>query len=60
MNPMPKAKLMEEILEEVIEHGTEEILPVMQILLNFAMKQEHSQYLKAEPWLIGRIGTRRC
>jgi len=50
MNPMPKAKLLEEILEEVIENGTEAILPVMQTLLNFAMKQERIQYLRAEPY----------
>ena len=50
MNPMPKAKLLEEILEEVLENGTEAILPVMQTLLNFAMKQERIQYLHAEPY----------
>jgi len=50
MNPVAESKLFEELLEEVIEHGTEGILPVMQLLLNFAMKQERSQYLKAEPY----------
>ncbi len=50
MNPVAESKLFEELLEEVIENGTEGILPVMQMLLNFAMKQERSQYLKAEPY----------
>jgi len=50
MNPVAESKLLEELLEEVIENGTEGILPVMQMLLNFAMKQERSQYLKAEPY----------
>ena len=50
MNPVAESKLFEELLEEVIENGTEGILPVMQLLLNFAMKQERSQYLKAEPY----------
>jgi putative transposase len=50
MNPEPKAKLLEEILEAVIENGTEGILPIMQTLLNFAMQEERSQYLKAEPY----------
>lgn len=50
MNPMPKAKLLEEILEEVIENGTESILPIMQTLLNFAMQEERSQFLRAEPY----------
>ena len=50
MNPMPKAKLLEEILEEVIENGTEAILPIMQTLLNFAMQEERSQFLQAEPY----------
>ena len=50
MNPVAESKLLEELLEEVIENGTEGILPVMQLLLNFAMKQERSQYLKAEPY----------
>ena len=50
MNPGAESKLFEELLEEVIENGTEGILPVMQMLLNFAMKQERSQYLKAEPY----------
>ena len=50
MNQVAESKLFEELLEEVIENGTEGILPVMQMLLNFAMKQERSQYLKAEPY----------
>jgi transposase-like protein len=50
MNPVLESKLLEELLEEIIVNGTEAILPVMQLLLNFAMKQERSQYLKAEPY----------
>jgi putative transposase len=50
MNQVAESKLFEELLEEVIENGTEGILPVMQMLLNFAMKRERSQYLKAEPY----------
>ena len=44
MNPVSESKLLEELLEEVIENGTEAILPVMQTLLNFAMKQERSNF----------------
>ena len=50
MNPMPKTKLLEEILEEVIENGTEAILPIMQTLLNYAMQAERSQFLRAAPY----------
>ena len=50
MNPVSESKLLDELLEEVIENGTEAILPVMQTLLNFAMKQERSNYLQAEPY----------
>jgi len=50
MNPMPKTKLPEEILEEVIENGTEAIMPIMQTLLNFAMQAERSQFLRAAPY----------
>ncbi len=34
----------------LIKSGTEAILPVMQTLLNFAMKQGRTQYLQAEPY----------
>lgn len=42
MNPQTESKLLEDLMKEIIENGTEAILPVMQVLLNFAMKQERS------------------
>jgi len=50
MNPVTESKIFNELMEEIIENGTEAILPVMQILLNFAMKQERSGFLKAQPY----------
>lgn len=50
VNPQSKSIIFEELLEEIIENGTDAILPVMQTLLNFAMKNERSQFLQAEPY----------
>lgn len=50
MNPVSESKLLEELLEEIIEKGTDAILPVMQTLLNFAMQQERSDFLQAGPY----------
>ena len=50
MNPIKEAKDFGSILETVIEQGLDGILPAMKLLLDFAMKQERSQFLKASPY----------
>lgn len=50
MNPVSEAKEFESIMETVIEQGLDGILPAMKLLLDFAMKQERSQYLQAAPY----------
>jgi putative transposase len=57
VNPQSKSTVLDELLEEIIENGTDAILPVMQTLLNFAMKNERSQFLQAEPYQ--RVEARR-
>jgi len=50
MNPRNEAKETSPILEAIIANGLEGVLPAMRLLLNFAMQQERSQFLGAEPY----------
>lgn len=50
MNPIEKTTAFEEIMEEVIRQGTDGILPVMKMILDFAMRQERAEFLKAGPY----------
>ncbi len=50
MNPDPKNSVTREILEELIEEGTEAFREVLEKLFNLAMRLERSEYLQAEPY----------
>lgn len=50
MNPIEKSTAFEEIMEEVIDNGTDGILPAMKLLFDFAMRQERVEFLKAAPY----------
>jgi len=50
MNPVTKTKEIDSILETVIDQGLDGILPAMKLLFDFAMQQERSEFLKAEPY----------
>lgn len=50
MNPDPEESVPREILEELIEEGTEAFRQVLEKLLNLAMQLERSQFLRAEPY----------
>jgi len=50
MNPVTETKEFDRILETVIAQGFDGILPAMKLLLDFAMQQERSQFLKASPY----------
>ena len=50
MNPIEKTTAFEGIMEEVIDNGTDGILPAMKLLFDFAMQQERASFLKADPY----------
>lgn len=50
MIPDPESRVPRELLEELIEQGTEAFREVMQTLLNEAMKPEREKFLGAGPW----------
>ncbi|HSR52814.1 MAG TPA: transposase, partial [Acidobacteriota bacterium] len=50
MIPDPESRVPRQLLEELIEQGTEAFREVMQTLLNEAMKLEREQFLGAGPW----------
>ena len=53
-----KSKLIEQIIQELIGHGSEGVKPVLELLFNNAIKVEREQFLKAgahertDAWLI--------
>ena len=57
MNPDLKASIAEEVVEELMEEGTEAFRSVLEMLFNVAMRIEQSDYLGAEPY--ERSDTRR-
>ena len=57
MNPDLKASIAEEVVEELMEEGTEAFRSVLEKLFNVAMRIERSDYLGAEPY--ERSDTRR-
>ena len=57
MNPDLKASIAEEVVEELMEEGTEAFRSVLEKLFNVAMRIEQSDYLGAEPY--ERSDTRR-
>ena len=50
MNPDPKESLPREILEELMEEGTEAFRNVLEKLFNLAMEMERSEFLGAGPY----------
>jgi transposase-like protein len=50
MNLSNETKAFEDILETIISNGVDGILPAMKMLLDFAMRQERSQFLQATPY----------
>lgn len=42
-----KDNLIEQIIQELIGHGSEGLKPVLELLFNTAMKAEREQFLKA-------------
>ena len=57
MNPDLKANIAEEVVEELMEEGTEAFRSVLEKLFNVTMRIERSDYLGAEPY--ERSDTRR-
>ena len=50
MNPDLKASIAEEVVEELMEEGTEAFRSVLEKLFNVTMRIERSDYLGAEPY----------
>lgn len=50
MSPDPQGSVSRELLEEIIEEGTEAFGSVLEKLFNAAMEVERSQFLGAEPY----------
>ena len=50
MSPDPQGSVSRELLEEIIEEGTQAFGSVLEKLFNAAMEVERSQFVGAEPY----------